>query len=89
MRGQILLTCGQMMVGVGVFRCIRIRSKMMKRKVNGCVDCGLPCMEYCVLRDNSWEYICDECGYEEQLYEYDGKQLCAACILNSLEKIND
>ena len=61
----------------------------MKIKVNGCVDCGLPCMLFCPLRDDSWEYHCDECGEEKQLYEYDGKQLCADCILDSLEKVND
>ena len=34
----------------------------MKVKVNGCVDCGLPCMLFCPLRDDSYTYICDECG---------------------------
>lgn len=61
----------------------------MKIKVNGCVDCGLPCMLFCPLRNDSWEYHCDECGDETKLYEYEGRELCADCVINSLEKVND
>lgn len=60
----------------------------MKIKVNNCCDCGLPCMAYCELRDNSYEYRCDECGDETQLYEFDGKELCESCVLSRLTKIN-
>ena len=45
----------------------------MKVKVDNCVDCGLPCMPFCPLRDGSYEYRCDECGEEEKLYEFNGR----------------
>lgn len=60
----------------------------MRTKVNGCVECGLPCMLFCPLRDDSWEYHCDECGDETQLYEFEGRELCADCVINSLDKVN-
>ena len=60
----------------------------MKKKVNNCCDCGKPCMSFCPLRDDSFEYYCDECGDETTLYYYDGKELCANCIIRSLEKVN-
>lgn len=60
----------------------------MKKKVNGCVDCGKPCLLFCPVRDDYYEYYCDECGDETQLYEYEGKELCGRCILNSLDKVN-
>lgn len=60
----------------------------MKKKVNGCVDCGKPCLLFCPVRDDSWEYYCDKCGDETQLYEYEGKELCVRCIIGSLDKVN-
>ena len=60
----------------------------MKVKVNGCVDCGIPCMLFCPLRDDSYIYKCDECGDETQLYEWDGQELCLDCIEKYLEKVN-
>ena len=60
----------------------------MKVKVNGCVDCGLPCMLFCPLRDDSYIWTCDECGCETQLYEWDGQELCLDCIESKLDKVN-
>lgn len=60
----------------------------MKKKINGCVDCGKPCMLFCPLRDDSWEFYCDDCGDETQLYEYEGKELCLNCVEARLEKVN-
>ena len=60
----------------------------MKTQVNGCVDCGLPCMLFCPLRDDSYIFTCDECGDETQLYEWDGQELCLSCIEHFLEKVN-
>lgn len=61
----------------------------MKRKVNNCIDCGKPCMLFCPLRDDSWEYVCDECGEETKLYEWhDGRELCIECIKRELNPIN-
>lgn len=60
----------------------------MKIKVNGCVDCGLSCMLFCPLRDDSYVWICDECEKETQLYEWEGKELCLSCIEQDLDKVN-
>ena len=60
----------------------------MKVKVNGCIDCGLPCMLFCPLRDDSYIYTSDNCGAETQLYEWEGQELCLECVEQSLEKIN-
>ena len=60
----------------------------MKTKVNSCCDCGLPCMLFCPLRDDSYIWTCDECGTETQLYEWEGQELCLNCIEQSLEKVN-
>lgn len=59
----------------------------MKKTVNECVDCGLPCLgkscpNYFVTR-----YYCDKCGDEAPLYHYDGKELCIECIKELLEKV--
>ena len=51
---------------------------------NECCDCavpGYPCRgSSCPLR-NVAHYYCDKCGDETTLYEKDGEQLCADCIL--------
>lgn len=60
----------------------------MKIKVNNCVDCGKPCMLFCPLRDNSYEYRCDECGAEAKLYKWDGRELCIECIKEELISAN-
>lgn len=60
----------------------------MKIKVNNCCDCGKPCMLFCPLRDDSYEWHCDDCGDETQLFDYDGMELCIDCIASRLEKVN-
>ena len=61
----------------------------MKIKVNNCVDCGKPCMLFCPLRDDSYTWVCDECGEETQLYEWEGKELCLDCLEKYLDKVNE
>jgi hypothetical protein len=29
-------------------------------------------------------FYCDKCGEEATLYEYDGKELCAECLLEEI-----
>lgn len=60
----------------------------MKTKVNSCCDCGLPCILFCPLRDDSYIWTCDECGAETQLYEWEGQELCLNCLEKYLDKIN-
>ena len=60
----------------------------MKIKVNNCVGCET-CMSYCELRDNSYIWKCDECGEEDDdIYYFEGNELCTRCILKRLEKVN-
>ena len=33
-------------------------------------------------------YICDKCDEEDTLYEFEGRQLCADCVLNELEEVD-
>ena len=61
----------------------------MRQKINGCVDCGLPCMLFCPLRDDAYIYRCDKCGAEvnpEDLYDYDGEEICSDCLLEAIPK---
>lgn len=54
---------------------------------NECCDCGLHCIYsacpyYAVTR-----YYCDECGQEDDLYYWNGYELCITCILKQLERV--
>ena len=60
----------------------------MRKKVNNCCDCGIPCTLFCSLRDDSWEYYCDNCGDEAKLYDWEGRELCISCIERELDPIN-
>lgn len=54
----------------------------------GCAAPAYPCMgDLCPLRQNP-HYCCDECGEEQDIYEYDGEELCLDCIKTKLKKIN-
>lgn len=53
---------------------------------NDCVQCGLPCFDSCRYK-NVPHLHCDRCGEEETLYEFDGEQLCAECVIESLRKV--
>lgn len=55
---------------------------------DGCVDCGKPCLgSFCPHRREP-HYYCDECGCEDELYEFEGEELCADCILGRLQKVD-
>lgn len=60
----------------------------MKKTENDCVDCGLPCIGYYCPYRNVTHFYCDDCGEEEQLYEFDGEELCIDCIEKRLKKVN-
>lgn len=50
----------------------------------GCATGSYPCLgNSCPLRHRE-HYYCDECGEEDKLYEYDGRELCIDCIEKSL-----
>lgn len=58
---------------------------------NDCVGCpdGVPCLGSSCPNKNVPHYYCDDCGNEDDLYEFDGEQLCAECVLARLKKINE
>lgn len=66
----------------------------MIKYVNECCGCAVPaypCLGSSCPNRNVPHYVCDNCGVDdedEDIYEFDGQQLCAECILNSLEKLN-
>jgi hypothetical protein len=53
-----------------------------------CCDCDLPCIfEACPYYKVVY-YVCDKCGETvDDLYYFDGEQLCVDCILKQLEKV--
>lgn len=62
----------------------------MIRYENDCCDCavpGYPCLgNSCELRHFP-HYYCDSCGDETELYDFEGKELCANCVLSKFEVV--
>lgn len=57
---------------------------MGMRFENQCVDCGLPCLGDACRYRNVPVYFCDKCGDEiNDVYELDGQELCADCLLDA------
>lgn len=52
-----------------------------------CVDIGLHCLGMSCPNRYSVRFYCDRCGYEKKLYHYEGKELCAECILEELDVV--
>lgn len=60
----------------------------MVRVESGCVDCALPCVYYTCPYYEAVVYECDSCGDEvDDLYYFDGQELCIDCIERRLEKV--
>lgn len=59
----------------------------MKKYVNECVSCGLPCKADACPNRNVLRHYCDECDEEAELYHFDGEELCINCIKDKLEKV--
>ena len=59
---------------------------------DGCVGCGLPCLGDNCIYKNVISCTCDKCKQEfdaEELYEVDGEDLCANCILMEYRTVWD
>ena len=59
----------------------------MIRIENDCVGC-----ERCIGcgRNRTKHYYCDKCKNEEDLYYFEGEELCIDCIIkDKLQKVND
>lgn len=56
----------------------------MRMLENDCVGC-----ETCVNcgRGDYTAYCCDECGNEDTLYDFDGYEICADCLLSRFNKV--
>ncbi len=54
----------------------------------GCSSMGLPCYGTSCINRNVPHFYCDECGDENELYEFDGQELCINCIENRLQKVS-
>ena len=58
----------------------------MIRVENECVGCPQGCI-HCG-RDKTQHLYCDRCGEDsEELFIFDGEELCEDCLKNSLERI--
>ena len=59
----------------------------MQRTESECVNCGLPCIEEACPNFRVTRFYCDKCKSEETLYNYEGEELCAECILKKYEMV--
>ena len=60
----------------------------MKKTVNLCVNCDARC-NHCGL-DRATMWYCDRCREEnepDELYDYDGEELCARCLLKQFKTV--
>ena len=54
----------------------------------GCATESYPCMGSACPNRNAKHLYCDKCEQEvDDLYEWDGKQVCIDCIVKSLKKV--
>lgn len=50
-------------------------------------ECGEELCEECELKSfEDAKIVCSECGNDEALYEYEGKNICYCCLLGKREK---
>lgn len=61
----------------------------VKDECVGCASMGMPCYgSLCPYRNVKY-LICDECEEScEDLYEYEGQQLCLTCLLKNFKRLN-
>lgn len=62
----------------------------MVEYINECVDCksiGLRCIGSTCPNRNVKHILCDKCGAEDTIYQYESEQLCIDCITEKLEEV--
>lgn len=60
----------------------------MRKVFNECVSCGLPCLGNSCPNRHVERQFCEDCGEEfEELYEFDGQELCETCTLKRIPKV--
>ena len=58
----------------------------MIERQNDCVACET-CFN-CGRKDDYYFHVCDDCGSEEQLYIFEGKELCQDCLIEYFEEVD-
>lgn len=69
---------------------LRERRRLMVRYENDCVGCPpeMGCIgDTCQYR-NVPIFMCDQCGEDGDIYEYEGQHYCADCLLALFEKVS-
>ena len=61
--------------------------KQIENECVGCTDIGLHCLGSSCPNRKVVHYYCDDCGYEEQLYYFEERELCIDCIRSRLEEV--
>lgn len=59
---------------------------MVKYK-DECLHCDTVCIGDCCPNRRVPHCYCDNCGEEEKLYEFDGRQLCRDCVIRLLDEV--
>lgn len=61
----------------------------MKTINDECVGCppGMFCLGSTCQYKNVTRYYCDDCHRENELYHFEGDELCEDCVLKRLEKV--
>jgi hypothetical protein len=59
----------------------------MLKIVDECYSCDLPCID-CGMKHVKY-YLCDMCGEELPIFEFDGGEYCAKCIEKQLTPTGD
>lgn len=62
---------------------------MLKEYVDMCVGCPpeMGCLGDSCPQRNSLVFKCDNCESEDEIYEFEGQELCIECIKELLEKV--
>ena len=61
--------------------------KRIENECVGCTDVGLHCLGNSCPYRNVEHHYCDACGEEDELYDFDGEELCIECIKDILDKV--
>lgn len=55
-------------------------------KDNDCVCCEI--CRNCGRKRDYFYHVCDKCESDDQLFYYEGQELCAECLLKNFEQID-
>lgn len=58
-----------------------------KSECLGCAVPAYPCLGSLCPNRHITVHVCDECEAEDVLYDYNGRELCAECLLDIVPKV--